>query len=203
MIVGYAQVTDDPDDRAEQRVELRHCGAQEIVLDTARTRLDEAIGSCAAGDVLVVTALSRLAGSLPELRQILGRLAAGGVLLQIDERVYDLQRSDQTLTDAVDLMARFEGDLAAARAEQERRAARASRIRRPGRPPKLSPAQERDIARLYEQGIRTVDEIAQDYGVGTSTVYRVLARADDTSTEPVTPPRGPVVGREASHVQHR
>ena len=201
-MVGYARVTDDPDDRAEQRVELRHAGACEIVLDTGRTRLDEAIEQCTAGDVLVVTALSRLAGSLPELRLILGRLSAAGVLLQISERVYDLRRSDQTLTDAVDLMARFEGDLAAARAEQERRAARASRIRRPGRPPKLSPAQERDIARLYEQGIRTVDEIAQDYGIGTSTVYRVLARTDDATPGPVTPPRGPVVGTETPHVHH-
>src|SRR6478609_2914625 len=84
-------------------------------------------------------------------------------------------------------MARIEGDLAAARAEQERRAARKARIRRPGRPPKLSPAQERDIARLYQQGIRTVDELAQDYGIGTSTVYRILTRTDETSTQPANP----------------
>lgn len=202
MTVGYARVTDDPDDRAEQRAELRHLGAHEIVLDIGHDRLDEAIGQCTAGQALVVTALSRLAGSLPELRQILGRLSERGVLLQIGERVYDLRRSDHSLTDAVDLMAQFEGDLAAARATQERRAARTSRIRRPGRPPKLSPAQERDITRLYEQGIRTVDEIAQDYGIGTSTVYRVLARSNEASAQPTTPPVSPAAGTEPSHARN-
>ena len=64
-------------------------------------------------------------------------LSASEVLLQIGGRSYDLSRSDQTLTDAVDLMARFEGDLAAARAAEDRRAAKAARLRRPGRRPKL------------------------------------------------------------------
>ena len=169
-MVGYARVTDDADDRAEQKVQLRYAGAHDVVLDPTRRLLDIALARCTPGDTIVVTALSRLADSLPELHEILLRLSVGDVLLQVGDRTYDLRRSDQTLTEAVDLMARFEGDLAAARAEQERRAARASRIRRPGRRPKLSPAQQRDIVRLYEQGIRTVEELAQDYGIGTSTV---------------------------------
>lgn len=198
MIVGYARVADDPDDRAEQKVELRHAGAREIVLDPTHSRLDETLRQCTPGDALAVTALSRLAGSLPELLQILNRLSADGVLLQIGDRTYDLRRSDQTLTDAVDLMARFEGDLAAARAEHERRAARKARIRRPGRPPKLTPAQERDITRLYQQGIRTVEELAQDYGIGTSTVYRILTRTDEPSTQPANPATG-----TGAHHAHR
>ena len=132
-----------------------------------------------AGTTLVVLALSVAYPNLPDIAGLsdyrpklpLRVLSADGVLLQIGDRTYDLRRSDQTLTDAVDLMARFEGDLAAARAEHDRRAARQARIRRPGRPPKLTPAQERDIARLYQQAIRTVEELAQDYGIGSSTVY--------------------------------
>ena len=96
-------------------------------------------------------------------------------------------------------MSRFEGALAAARAEHERRAARQARIRRPGRPPKLTPAQERDIARLYQQGIRTVEELAQDYGIGTSTVYRILTRTD----EPNTQPANPATGTGAHHAHRR
>lgn len=198
--MGYARVTEDPDDRAEQKVELRHAGAQTIVLDPGRGLLADVIDRCTRGDALAVTALSRLAGSLAELREILLRLSANEVVLQIGDRTYDLRRSDQTLTEAVDLMASFEGDLAAARAAEERRAARVARVRRPGRRPKLSPGQERDIGRLYDQGYRTVEELAQDYGVGTSTVYRILARAAD---QPTTPNRSKVAAAMGDHLETR
>ena len=180
MRVGYARVTADPYDQAEQKVLLQQLGCQEIRLEpgTSRTALDGVLGRATPGDVVVVTALSRLARSLQDLRSTLLDLSARGVELQISERVFDLHRSDQSLTGAVELMASFEGELAAQRADTERTTARSARGRRPGRKPKLSPAQESDITRLYEQGVRSVEELAEDYGIGTSTVYRILDRSN-------------------------
>lgn len=177
--MGYARVNQDPNDAAGQRVALQLLGVDECVLDPqpAPDRLAMTLAHCSAGDELVVTQLSRLAGSLAELRTILLDLASSGIALRIGTAVYDLRRPDQSLTDAVSLMAAFEGDLAVQRAEAERRAARVGRGRRPGRKPKMSPAQETDITRLYEQGFRTVDELAEDYGVGRSTIYRILDRS--------------------------
>ena len=184
MRIGYARVTADPYDQAEQKVLLQHLGCQEIRLEpgTSRAALDSVLGRATAGDVVVVTALSRLAHSLQDLRSTLHELTAKGVELQVSEQVFDLHRSDQSLTGAVELMASFEGELAAQRADLARTTARSARGRRPGRKPKLSPAQESDITRLYEQGVRSVEELAEDYGIGTSTVYRIL---DRSSTETV------------------
>lgn len=184
MRIGYARVTADPYDQAEQKVLLQHLGCQEIRLEpgTSRAALDKVLGRATPGDAVVVTALSRLAQSLQDLRSTLQELTAKGVELQVSEQVFDLHRSDQSLTGAVELMASFEGELAAQRVDLARTTARSARGRRPGRKPKLSPAQEGDITRLYEQGVRSVEELAEDYGIGTSTVYRIL---DRSSTETV------------------
>lgn len=202
MIIGYARVEEDPYDQAEQKVTLRQLGANEVFVDVGETRngLEHALGRCSAGDELLVTGLSRLAQSLQGLKVILLDMAAAGVDLRIGPTTYNLRQPDQSLTDAVDLMASFEGELAVRRAEMERRAARTARGRRPGRKPKLSPAQERDITRLYEQGVRTVEELANDYGVGTSTIYRILDRA----TEPATTSAAPQPKKEDSDaIDHR
>src|SRR4051794_6118594 len=138
MRIGYARVSADPYDQAEQKVLLQHLGSQEIRLEpgTSRAALDSVLGRATAGDVVVVTALSRLAHSLQDLRSTLHELTAKGVELQVSEQVFDLHRSDQPLTGAVELMASFEGELAAQRADLARTTARSARGRRPGRKPK-------------------------------------------------------------------
>lgn len=179
MRVGYARVAADPYDQAEQKVLLQQLGCDDVYLEsgTSGTVLGGVLQRMTPGDSVVVTRLSRLAHSIQDLRGILLNLSAEGIELQVDIRTFDLRRADQSLTGAVELMASFEGEIAALRADLERATARSARGRRPGRKPKLSPAQEVDITRLYEQGVRSVEELAEDYGIGTSTVYRILDRS--------------------------
>ena len=177
----------DPYDVAEQRVELRHLGCVDVLVDpfTALAARGTAISRCTSGDTLVVTTLSRLAYSLSDLRGVLAELAARELHLQVGSEVYDLERPERSLSEAINLMAEFEGDLTEQRAEVKRRDDRVARRGRSGRKPKLTAAQENDMARLYLQGLRSADELARDYRVGTSTVYRILDRAQPTAASTV------------------
>lgn len=46
-----------------------------------------------------------------------------------------------------------------------------------GRPPKLTPAQERHLVDVHAAGTHTVAELAGLFGVGRATVYRAVDRA--------------------------
>jgi DNA invertase Pin-like site-specific DNA recombinase len=200
MLVGYARVTDDPMDQAEQKVRLDQLGVVMAVLDPdthGGGRLGSALDRCSVDDVLVVTSPIRLAGSARELSRILSNMTERGVALQIGADRYDLTRPNRSLTDTVRLMATLEGEIAERRLDQERTASRAATGRRRGRRPKLLPAQERELVRLYEQGVRTVDQLAEDYDIGTSTVYRVLDRSTTAGAPAVVSPE------EASRADRR
>lgn len=184
MRYGYARVSEDLRDEVDQRSELHVLGVDDYLADAGlvgpnltRQALTELLARCRPGDEIVVTRLSRLARSLPDLREILLALTAAGVDLRVGPTLYGLGTADQTLSDVVSLMAGFEGELASHRAEAGWKAARAQG-RRPGRRPKLDPAQEQMILDLYRQGVRTADELAESYGVSRSTIYRLLERSE-------------------------
>ena len=114
---GYARVS-DPHDEVNQRTELRLLGADDYLVDAGligpsltRQALTELLSRCQPGDEVVVTRLSRLARSLPDLREILLALADAGVDLRVGPTLYGLGTADQTLSDVVGLMAGFEGGL--------------------------------------------------------------------------------------------
>lgn len=84
-------------DADEQRAALLALGvaADRVYLDVGltgmirpRPALREALAVARGGDTLVVTALSRLARSVPDAHELLNGLAAGEVTLAIDENYY-------------------------------------------------------------------------------------------------------------------
>lgn len=75
-------------------------------------------------------------------------------------------------------LAAYERELMHERAAAARAAAKA-RGRHTGRPPKLTPAQARQIRSLRERGESISDLVAGD-GVSRATIYRAL----DAATEP-------------------
>ena len=83
-LIGYARVSTDDQDCAAQVWELRKAGCTEIVqeygsgADKHRPALARILGSIAAGDVLVVVRLDRLARSLMHLMELLENLAQRG-----------------------------------------------------------------------------------------------------------------------------
>ena len=77
MIVGYARVSTDGQTLDAQLSSLRAAGAQKVYSEkvsgakTDRRQLANAIASLAAGDVLLVTRLDRLARSTRDLLNVL------------------------------------------------------------------------------------------------------------------------------------
>ena len=75
------------------------------------------------------------------------------------------------------MVAEFESDLIRMRTREGMAVAKAKgRLR--GKKPKLSPAQERHLVNLHDQGAHSTSEIAEPFGVARSTVYRAIQRAN-------------------------
>ena len=74
------------------------------------------------------------------------------------------------------MVAEFEADLVSMRTREGMRVAKAKgRLR--GKKPKLTPRQEAHLVALHGAGEHTTSELAELFGVGRSTVYRAIERA--------------------------
>ncbi len=104
------------------------------------------------------------------------RLAEQNITLRLGPSSFDLRTADQLLMSVISVVADFDTDLAAQRATEGWRTARGG-DHLPGRKPTLTPAQEAEFVTLNRSGT-TADRLATQFGVGRSTIYRVLARRD-------------------------
>lgn len=121
-----------------------------------------------------MTKLSRLARSLSELGQVLFTLAERNIALRVGSSVFDLRAADQLLVTVISVAADFDADIAAQRATEGWRTARRSG-QLPGRKPALTSQQEADVVALAQSGV-SAEQLAGRFGVGRSTVYRVLGK---------------------------
>jgi len=201
MRVGYARCPTDAQDLTAQRDALEALGVkpQRIYVDhgltgTSRARpgLREALGACRRGDTLVVTKLDRLARSLPDARDIVDELTERGVKLNLGGSVHDpTDPVGRLLFNVLALVAEFQSDLIRMRTKEGMKVAKAKgRLR--GKQPKLKPAQEAHLAKLYEAGEHTTVELAELFGVARSTVYRTIQRAKAAAARPTKKPRARV-----------
>jgi DNA invertase Pin-like site-specific DNA recombinase len=84
MIIGYARVSTDGQTLDAQHTSLKAAGADKVLAEkisgvvTDRRQLAKAIAGLAAGDVLLVTRLDRLARSTRHLLNILDSVAKAG-----------------------------------------------------------------------------------------------------------------------------
>lgn len=186
LLIGYARVSTEEQDLTAQRDALLALGvgSDRIYVDhgltgTNRKRpgLGEALAACRAGDTLVVTKLDRLARSLRDACDIVDDLTRREVKLCLGGSVHDpTDPVGRLLFNVLAMVAEFEGDLISMRTREGMKVARAKgRLR--GKQPKLSPNQEAHLVHLYAAGEHTMNEIAELFAVGRSTVYRALDRA--------------------------
>ena len=182
MIYGYARVSTDGQSVAAQVAALTTAGAAKVFRETAsganadRRQLRRALAVLAAGDVLMVTRLDRLARST---RDLLNTMATIG-----DKRAGFRSLGDtwaDTTTPHGRLMlavlgglAEFERDLIRARTGEGRARAVARGVRL-GPKPKLTAHQQREAIKRRDRGEETLREIASSYNVSHSTISRLIA----------------------------
>jgi DNA invertase Pin-like site-specific DNA recombinase len=192
MKIGYARVSTDDQSLSLQLDALRSAGCEVIHEDKAsgvlhgRKGLTEALKGCAAGDVLVVWKLDRLARSLHELVLIAEDLKGRDVGLKIltgeGAAVDTTHPQGRMIFGILAVMAEFERELISERTVAGIEAARKRGVR-VGRPLKLSEYQRREAASMLDAG-KARSDIAALLNVHVGTLRRALKGPDDLAGSP-------------------
>ena len=186
--IGYARVSTRSQNDDSQAGDLTAYGCDKIFTDTAsgknaaRPELDRALACLRAGDVMVITRLSRAMRSLKHLLALADELRGRGVSLVVLRQQIDTTTPTGRLVfyvlGAID---EFQRELIVEGTREGLEAARA-RGRTGGRKPKLNSAKAATVRRMYQatgpdgKRLHTVAEIAQTAGVHRTTVYDYLKR---------------------------
>jgi DNA invertase Pin-like site-specific DNA recombinase len=183
--IGYARCSTTSQDLTAQRQQLAALGvpAGRVYLDkgltgTSRARpgLDQALAAVRDGDTFTVTKLDRLARSVPDALDILGQLSARGVRFALGSSVYDWQDPfARMFLQILAVIAEFETGLIRQRTREGMAIAR-DRGKLRGKPPKLTPAQAREVHRMHASGDYAIAQIAELFSVSRPTIYRALQR---------------------------
>lgn len=179
-LVGYARTStlDQIAGLEGQLRDLTQAGCTKIFqeqvssVDTKRPELERLLDFVRDGDTLVVTKLDRLARSMTNLMEIMGKLRAKGVELKV--LALNLDTSTPTgklMLNMLGSIAEFERDLMLER-QREGIAKAKAEGKYQGRAPTARRKVD-DIKRLKAEG-KTADAIAAELGIGRSSVFRVL-----------------------------
>jgi DNA invertase Pin-like site-specific DNA recombinase len=181
--VGYARVSTDHQSVLAQRDALTAAGCERIFTDQMsgvredRPGLAKLLDYVRAGDAVVVVALDRLGRSLSGVIRTIETLTERGVLLRsLREGIDYSTPTGRMLAGIFAALAAYERELMHERAAAARQAARL-RGRHTGRPPRLSPAQARQVRSLRADG-EPVSDLMRTFGVSRATVYRALQQVD-------------------------
>jgi len=178
MKIGYARVSTDDQNLDLQRDALGGAGCERLFTDTVsgakadRPGLTAALEFVRPGDVLVVWRLDRLGRSLPDLVRLVGELDAKGIGFEsLSEKIDATTAAGRLVFHVFAALAEFERGLIRERTRAGLEAARA-RGRSGGRKPKLDAKQIRHIKALLRDPNTCVAELARDYGVSRTTIYK-------------------------------
>ena len=179
MIVGYARVSTDGQTLDAQQAALRAAGAEHVFAEkisgavTDRKALAKAIAALAAGDVLVVTRLDRLARSTRDLLNVLDAVgkAGAGFKSLADPMIDTTSPHGKLILAVLAARAEFERSMILARTGEGRKRAQARGVRF-GRKPKLTPHQIAEAIARRAAG-EPLTDIGRSYGVSHSTISRL------------------------------
>lgn len=175
---GYARVSTDDQHLDLQRDALQRAGCSQIYEETAsgkgteRPELVQCLRALRPGDTLVVWRLDRLGRSLPDLVQIIDELRGRGVHFEsLAEKIDTGTAGGKLQFHVFAALAEFERSLIRDRTQAGLAAVRA-RGRNGGRPSKLNDKQIRTIRSLLRDPATCVAEVARNYGVSRTTIYK-------------------------------
>src|SRR4051795_4308823 len=182
-LIGYARVSTYGQTLDTQLDQLRAagCSSRNIYREKVtgaradRRELLRMLNHLAPGDVVMVTRINRLARSTFDLFGIVKRIAdAKAQFRSLAEPWADTGTSTGRLMLAVlGGLADVERDLIRTRTAEGRSRAKAQG-KHMGRPPSLTPAQQKEASRRRAQGA-TLDELARSYNVSRATISRLAA----------------------------
>ena len=180
MIYGYARVSTDGQSVAAQVAELTKAGCAKVFREIAsgaktdRAQLRRALDQLAAGDVLMVTRLDRLARSTRDLLNTLASIAErkAGFRSLGDAWADTTTSHGRLMLTVLGGLAEFERDLIRARTGEGRARAKARGVKM-GRKPKLTPHQQKEALARRERGEETLAEIGRSYNVSGWTISRL------------------------------
>lgn len=189
MDVGYAR-TSTVEQRAGFEAQLRDLesfGCEKIFseqlssVDSRRTELECALEFVREGDALVVTRLDRLARSVSDLTQIVGKLESKGVRLRIVDMAIDTGTpTGRLLMNLVGSIAQFEREIMLARQREGIARAKAEGLYR-GRQP--TARRKADAVKKMAMSGVAVSAISSTVSISRSSVYRILAAASLSGRE--------------------
>src|SRR4051795_8716872 len=177
--LGYARVSSYGQTLEAQLVQLKAQGCGKIYREKAsgaqpdRRELLKLLKAIAPGDVVTVTRIDRLARSTFDLFAIVKQIVdAGGQFRSLAEPWADTATSTGRLMIAVlGGLADVERDLIRTRTAEGRSRAKILG-KHMGRPPSLTPAQQKEAANRRAQG-ETLQELARSYNVSRATISRL------------------------------
>ena len=182
-LIGYARVSTYGQTLDSQLEQLRAagCGSRNIYREKVtgaradRRELNRMLSKLAPGDVVTVTRIDRLASSTFDLFAIVKSIVdAKAQFRSLAEPWADTGTSTGSLMLAVlGGLADVERDLIRTRTAEGRSRAKAQG-KQMGRPPSLTPAQQKEAIRRRAQGA-TLEELAHIYSVSRATISRLSA----------------------------
>lgn len=194
MLIGYARVSTSDQNPDHQIDALVRAGvdARDIHLDVAsgskasRPKFDLVMQLLRKGDTLKVTRLDRLGRSVHHLVNLGADLKDRGVGLHVIEQGIDTTTPEgRAMFGMLSVLAEYQRELIVANTRDGLAAARA-RGRVGGRRPRLSPDQAELAQQLYDARTKTVQQIADMFGVARTTVYGHLNTNQRRTTQPTS-----------------
>jgi DNA invertase Pin-like site-specific DNA recombinase len=176
-LVGYARVSTTDQDLSIQLAALTGVGCEKVFCEkrsgtsvAGRDELADALSWIRDGDTLVITRLDRLARSMPDLYEIVGKLDERGCALKVIQQpeINTDTTYGKLLLSILGAFAAFETDLRKERQKEGIKRARVSGDNM-GRPQKVDPVR---VRRLAVEGYSVADA-AKMLGCHRATVHRL------------------------------
>jgi len=184
VLIGYLRVGPDDDTHvAALRQALAEAGCEQVVEDRAisaesggQAELHNLLTRLRPGDTLVVPRLDSLGRSPPELAGRVQQVTAAGAGLRSLAEEFHAAAPQRTADAVVAGSFAPPTDQGGSRGPQDSRPAPARRQHSlGGRPPKLSPGEQAEIADEVLSGRSKAAAMAKDYRVSAATISRLLA----------------------------
>src|SRR6201989_3192919 len=180
MKFGYARVSTDGQSVEAQVRQLIKAGCKKVLRETAsgakadRSQLRKALDQLEAGDVLIVTRLDRLARSTRDLLNTLATITErkAGFRSLGDAWADTTSAHGRLMLTVLGGLAEFERELIRTRTGEGRKRAIARGVRM-GRPPKMTPHQQREAIKRRNRGNESFADIGRSYNVSAATISRL------------------------------